>query len=392
MVINEMRLPVRELIEDYKEDAATGRVTAWGGKLDVRPEFQREFVYDGKQQSAVINTVMHGFPLNIMYFVDRKDGTYEVLDGQQRIISICRYVTNAAISASIPAATGGFNTVNFGNLDNVMPGGRNAFLDYELHVYICDGTEQEKLDWFQVINIAGAVLTKQEIRNALYHSAWLTDAKSAFSRANCNAKRHYGKYLKGDCIRQDYLETVFEWKAAHEGITGANAVERFMQVHGVQDKNANDLWSYVAAVFDWVEHLFGKKFDPSMKGVDWGLLYNAHNADMLDPAAIQQEVMDLLVNDEVQKKSGIYAYVLSARTKEDEKLLNPRQFDKNTALTVYNQQAHKCPYCQAQGIETEYDFREMHADHKIPWSKGGRTEISNCQMLCTAHNLQKGNK
>lgn len=383
MVINEMRLPVRELVKGYTEDDSTGKVTAWDGKLDVRPEFQREFVYDSKQQSAVINTVMHGFPLNIMYFVDRKNGEYEVLDGQQRIISICRYVTNPAVSADIPAATGGYNSVNFGNLGQTS---KDALLDYELHIYVCEGTDEEKLDWFQVINIAGAVLYKQEIRNALYHGPWLTDAKSTFSRANCNAKRHYGKYLKGDCIRQDYLETVFSWKAAQEGMTGKNAIEKFMQLHR-GEPNADALWNYVAAVFDWVQHVFGKVVEPSMKGVAWGLLYNEHKDDMLDPVAIQRQVKDLLANEEVTKKSGIYTYVLSGQTKDDEKYLSPRQFDKDTALTVYNQQGGVCAICGQP-----FEFKDMHADHKIPWSKGGRTEISNCQMLCTTDNLKKGNK
>lgn len=224
MVINEMKLKVRDLIQGYNEDDATNRVVAWGGKLDVRPEYQREFVYDDDKRNAVINTVLNSFPLNIMYFVDRQDGTYEVLDGQQRIISICRYAGNG-FSVRIPNASGKFDTVNFPNL---FQQNRDNFLNYELTVYVCQGTDREKLDWFQVINIAGAVLTKQEIRNALYHGSWLTDAKSAFSRRNCAAHRNYGKYMKGDYIRQDYLETVFSWKAAAEGFTGKDAVVEFM--------------------------------------------------------------------------------------------------------------------------------------------------------------------
>lgn len=322
---------------------------------------------------------MHGFPLNIMYFVDRKNGEYEVLDGQQRIISICRYVTNPAISADIPAATGGYNSVNFGNLGQDK---KDAMLDYELHVYICEGTDEEKLDWFQVINIAGAVLFKQEIRNALYHGPWLTDAKSAFSRNNCAAKKKYGKYLKGECIRQDYLETAFEWKAAQEGIMRKNAVEKLMQLHRAEP-DANALWHYIESVFDWVQYVFGKAVDPSMKGVAWGLLYTEHKDDMLDPADIQQQVKDLLANEEVTKKSGVYEYVLTGV----EKHLSPRQFDKATALTVYNQQGGYCACC---GVVK--DFKDMHADHIVPWSKGGRTEIGNCQMLCVSCNLKKSNK
>ena len=218
--------------------------------------------------------------------------------------------------------------------------------------------------------------------NALYHGPWLTDAKSAFSRNNCAAKKKYGKYLKGECIRQDYLETAFEWKAAHENITGKNAVERFMQLHRAES-DANALWNYFEAVFDWVQHVFGKAVDPSMKGVAWGLLYNEHKDDMLDPADIQQQVKDLLANDEITRKAGIYEYVLTGV----EKHLSPRQFDKNMALTVYNQQGGCCACCGAAK-----DFKDMHADHKIPWSRGGRTEIGNCQMLCVSCNLKKSDK
>lgn len=259
MKINMIKVPVRDLIAGYQEDDATSKVSAWNGKLDVRPEYQREFVYDDKKRDAVINTVLRGFPLNIMYFVDRKDGTYEVLDGQQRIISICRYATNSAISAKIPAPQGGYNAVNFPNL---FDEDRDRFLNYELQVYICEGTEKEKLEWFQIINIAGEVLAKQEILNAIYHSKWLTDAKSAFSRRNCAANKNYGKYFKGNYIRQDFLETAFRWKADNEKITGSEAVADFMQKHR-QDDNADELWKYIEDVFDWVQRIFGS-YDKSI--------------------------------------------------------------------------------------------------------------------------------
>lgn len=379
MIITEMDLSIRNLVVAYHEDDTTGRVSAMDGRLDVRPEYQREFVYDEKQQSAVINTVMHQFPLNIMYFVRRPDDTFEVLDGQQRIISICRYITNPAISAKIPAATGGFNMVNFNNLDTAA---KDAFLDYQLRVYICEGTDKEKLDWFQVINIAGEVLEQQEIRNALYHGPWLTSAKSAFSRRNCAAHRKYGKYMAGDYIRQKYLETVFSWKAEQEGFTGRDAIVQFMQAHR-DDSDANDLWNYYEDVFAWVQKVFGSGFDKSMKGVPWGFLYNAHKDDNLDPALIQAEAERLLADSEVQKKVGIYPYLLTG----DEKYLNIRQFDPDVALSVYHTQGGKCALCgQAK------DFKEMHADHIQPWSKGGKTVPENCQMLCVQCNLKKSNK
>ena len=253
MNINKITIPVKDIIVGFSEDDRTSKVIAMDGKLDIRPEYQREFVYDEKKRDAVINTVMNGFPLNIMYFVDRGDETYEVLDGQQRLISICRYATNK-FSVKLPAATGGYNSVNYPNLFDEQA---QAFLDYELEVYICDGTEQEKLEWFQIINIAGEVLEAQEIRNALYHGKWLTDAKSVFSRRNCAAYRNYGKYMKGDYIRQKFLETAFAWKADDEGITGNDAIAEYMQVHR-DDDNANDLWDYFEKVFKWVNDTIDK--------------------------------------------------------------------------------------------------------------------------------------
>lgn len=375
MIINEMKLSIRELVQGYQEDNTTSRVRAWGGRLDVRPEYQREFVYGDKQRDAVINTVLHGFPLNIMYFVDRKDGTYEVLDGQQRIISICRYAQNQ-FSVKIPTPTGLYNTVNYPNLfDNQ----REAFLDYELNVYICEGTEEEKISWFEVINIAGMTLEKQEILNAVLHSSWLTDAKSVFSRRNCAANRIYGKYLSGDCIRQKFLETAFRWHADYEGIKEKESVRIYMMNHRA-DSNADVLWKYFENVFDWVQKTFGA-YDKTMKGVEWGLLYNQHKDDILDPSAIQKQVQTLLADFEVQKKSGIYEYILTGQ----KKLLNLRTFSEKDRITMYHKQGGLCALCGKP-----FDIKEMHADHIIPWSRGGATDLNNGQMLCTQCNLSKG--
>ena len=377
MKINSMHLQIRDLIAGYYEDDATSKVTAWGGKLDVRPEYQREFVYAEKQRDAVINTVLNGFPLNIMYFVDRLDGTYEVLDGQQRIISICRYAKNM-FSVKLPAATGGYNTVNYPNLfDDQL----EDFLNYELHVYVCEGTEREKLDWFQVINIAGMTLENQEILNAVLHSAWLTDAKSAFSRRNCAANKNYGKYMNGDYIRQKFLETAFRWNAYYEGITGKDAIVQYMQKHR-QDKNADALWKYFEDVFAWVQATFGS-YDKSMKGVEWGYLYNEHKDDNLDPVELQRRVKELMADDEVQKKSGIYEYLLTG----EKKVLNLRTFSERDKITMYNRQQGLCAICGKP-----FSMKEMHADHIKPWSKGGLTEISNGQMLCVNCNLAKSDK
>ena len=378
MKINMIKVPVSELIQGYNEDDSTGKVVAWGGKLDVRPEYQREYVYGEGQRDAVVNTILNGFPLNIMYFVDRKDGTYEVLDGQQRIISICRYAQNR-FSVKLPALTGGFNTVNFPNLFDEQ---LSAFLNYELMVYICDGTDKEKIDWFEVINIAGERLEKQEIRNAVLHSAWVTDCKSVFSRRNCPAYKHYGKYMAGDCIRQKYLETVYYWCADAEGIRGKDAVRQYMMKHR-SDPSADELWDYFERVFAWVSKTFGK-FHPNMKGVEWGLLYNRHKDDNLDPTILQMEVETYLADDEVGSKKGIYEYLLSTRKPSDERLLSLRTFTETEKKTMYARQGGICPICGKH-----FELREMEGDHKKPWSKGGKTTLDNGQMLCKACNLKK---
>ncbi len=376
MNIHMIKVPVRDLVKEYFEDDQTSRVRAWGGKLDVRPEYQREYVYSDDKRDAVINTILKGFPLNIMYFVDRNDGTYEVLDGQQRIISICRYATNK-FSVKIPSASGGFNTVNRPNL---FDEDAERFENYELQVYICDGTDKEKLEWFEIINIAGEELETQEIRNAIYHCAWLTDAKSLFSRRNCIVNKKYGKYMSGDYIRQKFLETAFTWHADFEGITGKDAVVDYMQAHR-KDKNADVLWKYFEDVFSWVEKVFGK-YDKTMKGVKWGLLYNAHKDDIVDTDDIQRRIPLLLADREVQRKSGIYEYLLTG----DEKALSLRTFDETDRITMYNRQNGKCNICGKP-----FNIKEMHADHIKAWSKGGKTELDNGQMLCVDCNLKKSN-
>ena len=378
MTITEMKVPVGEIIQGYYEDTNTSRVVAWGGKLDVRPEYQREYVYGEGQRDAVINTVLQGFPLNIMYFVKRPDGTFEVLDGQQRIISICRYAANQ-FSVKIPSRTlpGKFDVVNYPNLYDEQV---KNFCEYPLQVYVCEGTEKEKIEWFQVINIAGEPLENQEILNAVLHSAWLTDAKSAFSRRNCAAYKNYGKYLSGEYIRQKYLETAFRWAADDEGIGGKTPVADYMKKHR-DDANADALWKYFEDVFRWVQKNFGR-FDKSMKGVEWGFLYIAHKDDRLDPAELQKKAAELLADGEVQRKSGIYEYLLVG--KKAEKLLSLRQFGEDEKLTMYHRQNGRCAICGKP-----FDIRDMHGDHVIPWSRGGKTTLENGQMLCAECNLAK---
>lgn len=300
MEVKLKEITVRDLVKDYKNDP-NGGVTGYGGLLDIRPPYQREFVYNDKQREAVIDTVRKGFPLNVMYWAVRDDGTYEIIDGQQRTISICQYV-NGDFS---------YQGLAFHNLQDDQ---QEQILSYELTVYECSGTDSEKLEWFKTINIAGVELTDQELRNAVYHGSWVTDAKRYFSKNGCPAYQIGGRYLNGTAIRQDYLETVIKW-------INNNKVEEYMSKN--QHKpNANELWLYFQQVIAWVEANF-IKYRKEMKGLPWGHLYNEHKDDELDPTDLEAKISKLMEDADVTNKKGIYLYVL----KGDEKYLNIRAFD-----------------------------------------------------------------
>lgn len=253
---------------------------------------------------------------------------------------------------------------------------KKQILDYPLFVYVCDGTDSEKLDWFRIINIAGEQLTDQELRNAVYAGSWVSDAKRYFSKTGCAADTLAGDYLKGASIRQEYLETAILWAASAEGKT----IEAYMAQHQ-NDPSAVILWNYFRSVIDWVQAIFPKK-RKEMKGLPWGLLYNVHGKRTdLNPKKLELEIQRLMGDEDVTKKSGIYEYLLTG----EEKKLSIRAFDRRDALAAYEKQGHKCPICG----ET-FEFEQMHADHITPWSKGGKTTPENCQMLCRDCNLKKG--
>ena len=364
MQIEQRKVTVREVTEGYFNDAEEG-VTGYDDRLDIRPKYQREFVYKDNQRDEVIRTVMRGLPLNVMYWCRTGEDTYEVLDGQQRTISLCEYVD-------------GTFSVDDKYFYNLPSDQQDKILDYELFVYVCDGTDSEKLDWFKIINIAGERLTDQELRNAVYAGSWVSDAKRYFSKTGCAADTLAGDYLKGASIRQEYLETAISWAAAADGET----IEGYMAQHQ-NEPTAQALWSYFRSVIEWVEAIFPKK-RKEMKGLAWGLFYNEHGKRTdLDPKALEVEIQRLMGDEDVTKKSGIYEYLLTG----SERALSIRAFDRRDALAAYEKQHHKCAICGE-----EFEFEEMQADHIKPWSKGGHTTPENCQILCRDCNLKKSNK
>lgn len=358
MKIELHEITVRDLVAGYMDDGEGG-VVGYGGKLDIRPPYQREFVYTGKQRDAVIETINKGFPLNVMYWSVRGDGKYEVIDGQQRTISIAQYVEGDF----------SFEGRYFRNLQDDE---QQEILAYRLMVYHCTGTDSERLNWFRTINIAGEKLTDQELRNAVFAGSWVSDAKRYFSRTN-GAAYHIGQsYLKGKPIRQDYLEAAIRW------ISDDN-IEDYMGRHQ-HDDDAGPLWEHFQKVIDWTRSVFVKKRS-EMRRVDWGALYRAHKGRHLDPAEIEQETAKLMADFDVTDKPGIYTYILT----RDERHLNIRTFTEPMRRSAYERQAGVCPHCG----ET-FAISDMHGDHIRPWSKGGPTEAGNCQMLCGPCNQTKG--
>ena len=379
MEIKLHEITVREVFEGYHNDEETGQVVAYGGKLNVRPAYQREFVYNDKMQSAVMHTVLNGFPLNVMYWSDNGNGTYEMLDGQQRTISICEWLANHYSVFANP------NQPDSPYYAVTSPEITERVLDYKLMIYICNGSNEEKLNWFKVINIAGEQLTDQELRNAIYTGAWLSDAKKYFSKRQCTAYKIGEKYMSGTPIRQDYLETVLSWISATEGKT----IDAYMAEHQ-GDTHATPLKQYYQCVLDWVKLTFPTYRSKLMKGLPWGLFYNEFHTQNYDPQALETEIVRLLQDDDVTKQKGIYEYLLSGKTRE--KALSIRAFTDNQKMTLFERQGGICPMCQAEGKHRVWQLSEMHADHILPWSRGGHTTLDNGQMLCREHNLQKSAK
>ena len=361
MKIELHEIPVREVAEGYVDSAENG-VRGFGGKLNIRPAFQREFIYRDRQRDEVIRTVRRNFPLNVMYWVKGADGGYEVLDGQQRTISLCQYVQ-------------GDFSIDHQGFVNLTPDEQRQILDYPLMVYICEGTDREKLDWFKIINIAGERLTDQELRNAVYAGEWLHEAKKYFSKTGCPAAQIADKYLAGSAIRQDFLETALGWIAAKGGCE----IEDYMAAHQ-HDTTCNELWLYFQSVVNWVDAIFPNTRVKLMKGLDWGLFFNRFGMLTQDPKKLERRIVDLLDDEDITNQRGIYEYLLSG----DERHLSIRRFSDKMARTAYERQRGACPKCGKK-----FAIENMQADHITPWAKGGKTVAENCQMLCADCNRRK---
>lgn len=357
-----------------------------GGKLTIQPEYQRNYIYadgGGKKEQAVIHSLLMGYPLGLIYFNTVAPDKFEVLDGQQRITSIGRYVTNK------------FAIMNNGNpqyFDSLPADMRAMILNSRLLIYECEGTESEIKQWFETINIAGVPLNDQELLNAIYSGPFVTLAKAEFSNSqNANIQK-WSAYVRGSANRQDFLERALDWVSRGD-------IGGYMSAHR-QDNTINELKTYFNSVIDWVSTVFVDVL-PEMRGLEWGRLYEAYHGNAYDPKKMSAEVKRLAADPFVTSRKGIFEYLLGGAV--DKKLLAVRVFDDRVKQVAYNRQTQaagkkgesNCPLC-AIGHDANksriYKFNEMDADHVSAWSKGGDSSADNCQMLCKTHNQAKGNR
>lgn len=358
-----------------------------GGKLTIQPEYQRNYIYameDGKREQAVIDSLLKGYPLGLIYFNKVDDDKFEVLDGQQRITSIGRFVTGKFAIID--------NDGNPKNFDSLAKDQQERILSSMLLIYECEGTESEIKEWFKTINIAGVPLNDQELLNAVYSGPFVTLAKAEFSNSqNANIQK-WSAYIRGSANRQDFLERALEWVS--KGDIGG-----YMSQHR-NDNSISALKTYFNTVIDWVSGVF-KDVEKEMRGLEWGRLYEQYHSKSYDPTKVSAEIAQLYGNPYVKKRSGIFEYILGGS--QDTKLLDVRVFDEATKRSVYATQtkaaeasnASNCPLCAVGHGPNKtkiWNFSEMDADHVAAWSKGGDSTAKNCQMLCITHNRAKGNR
>lgn len=362
-------IKVRDLVKGYSSSEENG-VRGYDGKLDIRPPYQREFIYNEEKQRLVIETILEDCCLNLFQWSDNGDGTYEVLDGQQRTLSICNFIN------------GGFSYQGrFFN--NLQEDEKEVILNHDLIVNMIEGTPSEKLEWFKTINIAGMTLTNQEMRNATYVGSWLSDAKVKFSKPNCAAENLAKDFVKGSPIRQELLELALDW------ISDGN-IEGYMGLHQ-NDENADELLDYFSKVINWVKETFdvrnanSEKYRKEMRSVDWNDLYKKYHNNTYNAKVLEDKINELMANEEVTDKKGIYEYVLSGENPEVARKLSKRTFSQRDKRTVYERQKGYCAMCGEY-----HPIEEMAADHRKPWWNGGTTTIENLQMVCRKCNSRKG--
>lgn len=379
-------ITIRDICDGFVYNEYEGRgLFGLSGKLTIQPEYQRNYIYaQENRESGVIDSIIKGYPLGLIYFNKVADDKFEVLDGQQRITSIGRYITN-----KFPIKDQNGMEQYFDGLNQHI---QNQILDTHLLIYECAGTETEIKEWFKIINIKGIPLNDQELLNAVYSGPFVTLAKEEFSNSqNANIQK-WGAYVSGTVNRQDYLKTALEW-------VSNDHISDYMSAHR-NDNNITELKQYFAAVIDWVSSVF-QNIEPEMRGLEWGRLYEKYHRQAYDPKIIESKVKELYADPYVKNRKGIFEYVLGGCV--DTKLLDVRVFDEATKRAVYAQQTQhaeashtsNCPLC-ALGHDANkskiWKPSDMDADHVTAWSKGGATDIKNCQMLCKSHNRAKGNK
>ena len=378
---------VAEICEGFVYNELEGKgLYGLNGRLTIQPEYQRHYIYnDGKHDVAVIDSILKGYPLGLIYF-NKVGDRLEVLDGQQRITSIGRFMIN---KLDIKDRNGREQCFN-----SFPPEIKDLVKNTKLLVYECEGSETEIKEWFRIINMNGIELNHQEILNAVYSGPFVTRAKEVFSNSQNSKVQKWCIYIKGDVKRQDYLHTALQWVAK-----GKDKIEGYMAKHR-KDDNINELQSYFDSVIDWADSLFDCT-EKEMCGLDWGDLYERFHSQPYNHQRIDHRVQELYGDAYVKNRRGIYEYLLGGE--QHPELLDIRIFEESTKRATYKKQTDEakangesnCPYC-AMGHDNNrtkiWDMKDMEADHVTAWSHGGSTDPSNCQMLCKTHNRSKGNR
>lgn len=376
---------IKDILEGFVYNEYEGKgLFGLNGKLVIQPEYQRNYIYaDGKKDVAVIESVLKGYPIGLIYF-NKNGDKYEVLDGQQRITSLGRYLTGRFPIVDANGMQQYFSALSADQQQKI--------LDTKLTIYICDGTESEVKQWFRTINIVGVPLNEQELLNAVYSGPFVTKAKEEFSNSSNSNIQKWSAYISGNVLRQDFLHVALKW-------VSKDNIDNYMSLHRF-DTDITELKNYFNTVINWVSTVF-IDVENEMRGLEWGALYEKYKNEPYNPTEVHEKVQKLYGDLFVKNRKGIFEFVLGGCV--DTKLIDVRVFDEVTKQTKYRQQTaaataagvSNCPLC-AIGHDSNrtriYKIGEMDADHVTAWSNGGSTDISNCQMLCKTHNRSKGNK